>query len=266
MAAEAYQWNAADYAQHSRAQTQWAQELLGKLELSSEQNILDLGCGDGKISALLAWQLLGGTVIGIDASADMVELARCTHTDSNVSNLRFIQMDARELRFDRQFEVIFSNAVLHWLKEHPVVLAGCQRSLRSGGRLLLQMGGKGNAHGLLSVVETVIRQSKWQGYFSGFVPPYYFYAPEDYAVWLPEAGFSPLRIELIPKIMQHAGRSGLAGWLRTTWMPYTERVPMEMRDDLIGDIVDAYLHAYPLDKQGKASVSMIRLEVEAIKA
>lgn len=265
MTATAYQWDAQDYAQHSSAQAKWAQELSAKLQLSPRQHLLDLGCGDGNISALLARQLPYGSVVGIDASTSMVELARQTYPGTQYANLDFMQMDARELRLDRRFDVIISNAVLHWVKEHPAVLAACQQCLCPGGRLLWQMGGKGNAEALLSIIDKVIEQPKWRGYFAGFVLPYYFYHPEDYEVWLAEAGFKPIRIELIPKLMQHDGRSGLAGWLRTTWMPYTERVPVEMRDELIADMVEAYLKAYPLDERGKTSVSMIRLEIEAMK-
>ncbi len=118
---------------------------------------------------------------------------------------------------------------------------------------------------LLGTVDELVQQAKWQKYFSDFAQPYYFYAPADYESWLPKAGFCPERVELIPKVMQHQGRAGLTGWLRTTWMPYTGRVPVDMREELLDDMVTAYLRAYPLDDQGMASVGMMRLEVEAFK-
>lgn len=65
--------------------------------------------------------------------------------------------------------------------------------------------------------------------------------------------------------MVHTGRDGLAGWLRTTWMPYLERVPNEMRPELVGVVLDAYLARHPLDEDGNAHVRMVRLEVEAVK-
>lgn len=265
MVASAYQWDAEDYAHHSSAQAVWAEELMAKLQLSTDEHLLDLGCGNGKISAQLARHLSNGCVVGIDASADMIHLARQTYADAGSSNLAFEQMDAREMRFEQPFNVSFSNAVLHWIKEHPAVLAASQRCLVPGGRLLWQMGGKGNAEALLAIVDEVTQLPKWRRYFKVFVLPYYFYSPEDYARWLPSAGFKAIRIELIPKVMQHEGRAGLSGWFRTTWMPYTDRVPAEMRDELIDDMVTAYLQTCPIDKQGKTNVSMVRLEVEAVR-
>ncbi len=136
MTTMAYPWDAGDYAQHSAVQARWASELLVKLEWPLSHDVLDLGCGDGKVSALLAGRVRQGSVTGIDASPEMVALACRYHAEKDTANLRFVQMDARELSFDRQFDVIFSNAVLHWIEEHPQVLAGCQGALRPGGRLL----------------------------------------------------------------------------------------------------------------------------------
>ena len=75
----------------------------------------------------------------------------------------------------------------------------------------------------------------------------------------------PKRIELLPKTMRHAGADGLKGWLRSTWLPYTQRVPESRRDDFLGEVVDLYLASYPIDEAGHACVSMVRLEVEAEK-
>jgi trans-aconitate 2-methyltransferase len=106
---------------------------------------------------------------------------------------------------------------------------------------------------------------RWQRYFKGFNFRYGFHAPEDYRQWLFEAGLTPLRLELIPKDMLHAGEDGLKGWLRTTWMPFTEPVPQEQRDEFLDAVAARYLGAHPLDSEGNAHVKMIRLEVEAMR-
>jgi trans-aconitate methyltransferase len=80
-----------------------------------------------------------------------------------------------------------------------------------------------------------------------------------------ESGLEPKRVELVPKDMEHDGISGLAGWIRTTWMPFTDRIPEDQRDQFIHELVYAYLQQTPLDANGKAHVAMVRLEVEAIK-
>ena len=92
-----------------------------------------------------------------------------------------------------------------------------------------------------------------------------FFSAETYKKLLTDAGFSVNRVELIPKDMKHKGQSGLEGWIRTTWMPYTNRIPENERETFIKNVATQYLEQEPLDTQGNAHVSMIRLEVEAGK-
>jgi len=105
----------------------------------------------------------------------------------------------------------------------------------------------------------------WAGYFTGHSNPYGFYGPEEYRAWLTVAGLSARRVELIPREMTQRGREGLAGWVRTTWMPYTHRVPEESRERFVSEVVETYLQMHPADPDGKVHVSMVRLEVEARK-
>ncbi len=95
--------------------------------------------------------------------------------------------------------------------------------------------------------------------------PYGFYAPDEYIPWLREAGLAPVRVELLPRDITQPGTDGLAGWLRTTWLPFIERIPVNERDDFIAESAAAYLARYPLDDHGLAHVPMVRLEVEAVK-
>ncbi len=260
-----YRWNAGDYASHSAPQQRWAQELIARLALQGHETVLDLGCGDGKISAEMARHVPEGEVVGLDSSEAMVAFAREHHPPGLHPNLRFVHGDARHLAFDDAFDVVFSNAALHWVLDHRPVLRGIHRGLRVGGVALLQMGGAGNAAGILGVLDALIQQPRWSRYFTAFSFPYGFYGPDDYGRWLREAGLQPRRVGLIPKDMTHQGRDGLAGWIRTAWLPYTERVPPADRPAFINAIADAYLEDTPLDAEGIAHVGMVRLEVEAVK-
>jgi trans-aconitate 2-methyltransferase len=84
-------------------------------------------------------------------------------------------------------------------------------------------------------------------------------------MWLQEAGLKLERVELFKRDIRHSGSEGLAGWIRTTWLPYTRKIPVTLRDSFIKEIVDRYLELFPLDEKGAAHVKMVRLEVEAIK-
>ena len=265
MSEKAYQWDANTYARHSSAQYEWARELIDKLHLRGHESVLDIGCGDGKVTALLAERVPNGRVTGIDRSENMVAFARQSFPPESYANLTFEQMDAGRITFENQFDVIFSNATLHWIKDHRAVLGGVQRSLKPGGRILFQMGGRDNAREIVAAIDRLRALPAWKTYFHDFAFPYGFYGPEEYAGWLADAGLRERRAELVFKDMKHQGADGLAGWLRTTWLPYIERVPQELRERFIAEIVATYLQAHPLDEQGLTHVDMIRLEVEADK-
>ncbi len=260
-----YRWDSEDYARHSTAQAQWALELLGKLKLRGQEQVLDLGSGDGKVTAAIAARLPNGGVLGIDSSPDMVQRASRIYPPDRHPNLRFQLGDALELDFEERFDVAFSNATLHWVRDHQRVLKGVARALKPEGRLLFQMGGRGNAREILRKLEELAQESPWDGWLAKLPVPYGFYGPEEYRLWLEQAGLEARRVELLPKQMRQQGAAGLAGWVRTTWLPYTQAVPEERREELVGRIVDRYLRDHPLEADGVATVQMVRLEVEAFK-
>lgn len=261
------QWNPADYHAHSGGQQIWARELISQLRLHPDENVLDIGCGDGKVTAEIARLLPRGRVVGIDSSAEMVRFARLEFPTVRCPNLTFEVMDARDLHFREEFDAVFSNAALHWIAgDHRPVLAGIARALRSGGRMLLQMGGRGNAADVLAVLDAMLPLPKWRPFFPTDMEfPYGFHGPEDYKPWLAEVGLTAVRLELLPKDMIHAGPEGLAGWIRTTWLPYTERVPQELRPAFVHEVVDRYVSLHPPDANGNIHLQMVRLEVEATK-
>lgn len=258
-----YHWDAKDYHKSSAEQQKWARELISKFALKGNERVLDIGCGDGKVTAEIAKQLPNGSVLGIDNSEEMIKFARKNFPLKRFSNLVFEVRDAKNLSFNGEFDVVFSNATLHWVIDHLSVLEGIKKSLKPSGKVLLQMGGRGNAAKILEVLETILKSEKWSGYFTDFSFPYGFYEPKEYKSWLEHIGLKVKRVELIPKDMVHKGKDGLSAWIRTTWLPYTQRVPEGLCDEFIYEIVDKYIENHPLDDEGFVHVQMMRLEVEA---
>ena len=300
-------WNPADYAANSAVQQTWARELIARLKLRGDERILDVGCGDGKVTAEIARAVPRGFVIGIDASAEMIGFAREAFPPSKISNLKFQICDARKINVTlfsppsppldgragvrRQivskpepltpalsplgrgegeknplFDVIFSNAALHWVDDHQAILRGTAAVLKPGGRLIVSCGGKGNAQDVFVALRPEMRVKRWREFFRRIPKPYFFYSPADYERWLPKFGFKINTLKLAPKDATYAGAEGFAAWLRTTWLPYVQRVPPPSpREEFIAGVTQRYLAKHPPDAAGQVHVRMVRLEIDAVK-
>ena len=294
--AESAKWNAADYAANSAVQQSWARELITRLNLRGGERVLDVGCGDGKVTAELANAVPRGFVVGIDASAEMIGFARKAFSARKFPNLKFQICDARKIKpetitsnaehrtpniepmgiartrtisaFDvrcSMFDVVFSNAALHWVDDHQAILRGMASVLKSGGRLIVSCGGKGNAQEVFVILRPELRSKHWGKFFRKMPRPYFFYAPEDYEKWLPKFGFKIKVLKLVSKDVTYAGADGFAAWLRTTWLPYVQRVPENLREEFITATTRRYLAKHPPDAEGKVHVRMVRLEIDAVK-
>ncbi|MGZ7168971.1 MAG: class I SAM-dependent methyltransferase [Halobacteriota archaeon] len=256
-------WNAADYEQHSSSQQRWAQEVIAQLTLNGDERILDIGCGDGKVTARLAACVPRGCVLGIDSSEEMIAFAQAKFPPTRIPNLSFTLGDAAALDFDHDFDLVVSFSCLHWVHDQAAVLTGIRKSLMRSGRVVLQFGGKGNAASVRDATADVVACPRWRPYFENFHYAWTFCDPQEYRALLHNARFTPQRVELVPKDMVQKGVEELKGWFRTTWLPYVERVPEALRDEFVADIVQRYVEQNPLDAEGRAHVRMIRLEIEA---
>jgi len=301
-------WNAADYAVNSAVQQTWARELIAQLQLRGDEYVLDVGCGDGKVSAEIAQAVPRGSVVGVDASPQMIEFARKTFPPGKIPNLEFHVMDAREIKAasvsspsppqkeERAgvrrpiasnsnplspalsplgrgegvkvtlFDIVFSNATLHWVDDHRAFLRGATSVLRPGGRLIVSCGGKGNAHDVFVALRPEMRLERWREFFRRLEKPYFFHSPDSYEKWLPRFGFKSRGVRLSSKEAVYDGRDGFAAWLRTTWLPYTQRVPENLREEFIAAVTDRYVAKHPPDADGRVRVRMMRLEIDAVKA
>ena len=257
-------WNAADYAANSVLQQTWARELIARLKLRGDEHILDVGCGDGKVTAEIARAVPRGFVVGIDASAEMIGFARKAFPPSQISNLKFQICDARKIgsvgrvtpcvpQFNvnggqrtarptfavRQFDLVFSNAALHWVDDHPAFLRGAASVLKSGGRLVVSCGGKGNAQDVFVALRPEMRLKRWREFFRRMPTPYFFYAPAITKNGCRNSAskFTNSSSRQRTRLMTVA--DGFAAWLRTTWLPYTQRVPENLREEFIAAVTDA---------------------------
>jgi trans-aconitate 2-methyltransferase len=257
-------WDADDYARNSRMQEEYARKHLAQLELGGGETVLDIGCGDGRITAEIAQRVPRGRVIGIDSSPEMIATA-CRTQQPYRGNLSFEVMDATALSFPPQFDLVFSTSALHWVKDHVAVLEGINRALKPVGKMYLTFGAKGTLSGLAPVMAALMENPRWKACFENFEVPFGFYGPAEYRVWLDRLGFIVDRLELIERDVTHQGRELFEGWLRTTGMPYIHRVEPGRRPEFLRQIIDDYLAQNPIDAQGLIHVRMVNLLVQATK-
>jgi len=172
------------YEKASANQKEWGTKLTAEIDLHGTERVLDLGCGDGTLTARIADLVASGEVVGIDASRGMIEAAR-----SKVGkNLRFLLMDINDLNYVEQFDVVFSNATLHWIKDHKRLLRNVGRALFKGGRLRFNFAGQGNCSHFFSVVREAMSAERFAAHFAGFDWPWYMPSVEEYSVLMEASG------------------------------------------------------------------------------
>ncbi len=212
------------------------------------ERILDLGCGHGKLTEKIV--ATGAHVVAVDASPEQVEGARARGLDARL-------MDARELTFDHQFDAVFSNAALHWVKQADAVIGGVKRALVDGGRFVCEMGGDGN---VARVAQGVARVMEKRGLDIIYYWPWYFPSVTEYGDRLEAAGFSVRHIELFARPTPIPG--DITGWLETFGESFTKAVPKGERATFLADVRDD-LRADLQDSDGNWSVDYVRLRFQA---
>jgi trans-aconitate methyltransferase len=178
------------YRQTSAHQKEWGSRLISELALSGDESILDIGCGDGILTAQLADRVPRGRVTGIDASVGMIEAARTNERP----NLSFVQIDICCADFAKQFDVVFSNATLHWIKDHTKLLRLLHRSLKNGGTLRVNFAADGNCETLFRVAHGLIVSEEFREAFTGFEWPWFMPAIDEYQRLLADSPFTDFKV------------------------------------------------------------------------
>src|SRR6266568_3159807 len=242
----AQEWNAARYATNARFVGDMGQAVFDLLNPQPGERILDLGCGDGALTERLV--SAGAKVVGVDASPDMVNAARQRGLDARV-------MDGSNLDFNSEFDAVFSNAAMHWMKRDPdAVISGVHRVVKPGGRFAAEMGG----HGCVAAITVALCATLQEHGVTNpaALIPWYFPTPDEHKARLEAAGFKVDYIALIPRPTELP--TGMRGWLETFALPFTKSVPEDERGGFLDEVTEK-LWPVLRDANGRWTADYMRL-------
>ncbi len=229
-----------------------ASGVLEWLDARPGERILDLGCGDGKLTQKIA--ATGASVTGVDSSPEMVEAARARDIAAEVG-------DAEALPFaDGCFDAVFSNAALHWVRDQDAMMEQVHRVLRPGGRFVAEMGGHGNIAAIRVAFSAVLERN---GFGDREGDANYYPTPEEFTRRLELHGFTMARMALIPRPTR-LEKGGMTGWLRTFRRGALESLPEDARARIVEDTA-GLLAPVLRDSEGNWTADYVRLRFEAKK-
>jgi trans-aconitate methyltransferase len=228
------------YQKHSGVQYKLARGQLERFAFSGSESILDIGCGDGKVTALISENVPQGKVLGIDKSSAMINLAIESFPPHEIPHLSFEQHDACTFSTDERFDLITCFSCLHWIKDQRRVFENMKRHLKHNGQAVIVTFPR--CRSFWDPIETIAAHPKWKGYFEDNLQPYSFLQECEYIDLIQETG---LRIELIQSsshVAKFEGKKGFENYVKG-WLPFLLSLP-------------SYHHEEFLDKIGTESLKL----------
>lgn len=232
-------WDGAGYQRISGLQRRLAWEALDGLEFRPDERVLDVGCGDGYITRVIASRLPGGSVIGVDASPRMIEVAR-SRPDPPGADVDFLVADARDLPFTAEFDTVVSFNALHWVADQIAALTAIARTLRPDGRVVVQQVCAGPRRSLEQTAMQVCAEPRWAAAFSGFAAPFVHVDPAGYPTITARAGLRVADRRVADLHWDFGSRAAFADWCTVGFADWTARLPPEQVAAWVDDVVDAY--------------------------
>ena len=238
-------WSSERYREHAPYVPSLGAAVLDLLAPQPGERILDIGCGDGTLTQQIVER--GSTVIGIDSSPQMIDAARARGLDARLLN-------AEALPFDREFDAVFSNAALHWIRDHDALLDGVARALRPGGRFVAECGGHGNIAAIEVAVRAVLARRRLPPRIDRYYP-----TVDEYRGRLSSHGFVVGTIALIPRPTPLP--TGMRGWLNTFERSTLDRLGAESEPVLAE--IEELLRPSLCDSLGRWTADYVRLRFRA---
>jgi SAM-dependent methyltransferase len=241
-------WSAERYSRHASFVPELGSPVVDLLDPRPGERILDLACGDGALTEKLVEA--GAVVVAVDAAPDMVAAARRRGLDARV-------MPGEHLDFEGEFDAVFSNAALHWMRAADCVIRGVARALRPGGRFVGEFGGHGNVAAIVTALIAVLAR---RGIDGAALSPWYYPTVDEYRARLESGGFAVDSIALVPRPTPLP--TGMEGWLETFTDSFFRPLRPADREPAMREVVDL-LRPSLCDGRGRWTADYVRLRFAA---
>ncbi len=257
---KSHKWTAEDYNTYSAIQYAAAIELLERFSFTGEESVLDIGCGDGKITAKLSSLASKGQVAGMDISPEMVAFANKYFPSKKWANLTFIEADANELSYSEEFDVIFSSFALQWLNDHENFLGRAFDALKKDGFWLFTIP-LGISQELEDSLEELISQKKWCSYFSE--SNFQLTAMPTEGEWRKGLSKVPIELTQCEKVDQSTNfpsYSSLKEYIKQ-WLPHPYALPSDLRPQFYEELFSLHSRWMNLTKESEVCFTFPRLDI-----
>jgi trans-aconitate 2-methyltransferase len=235
------EWDAAGYSRVAALQAAMADEVLALLKVRGDERVLDLGCGSGRVTAEIATRLRGGgSILGVDSSAEMIAFAEKSFPSSTRTNLRFQRADIRDLDFQDEFDLIVSFNALHWIPDQEHALRRIRAAMKQHATAQLRLVPKGKRKSLEDVIEETRQTPRWAQYFKGFHDPYLHLTPDEYAALAERSSLRVLRLQTEDKAWDFRTRAEFLAFAKVTFIAWTQFIREKERPDFCVDVLDRY--------------------------
>ena len=242
-------WDPETYQRHAAFVADLGQAVVELLAPRAGERVLDLGCGDGRLTEALVEA--GCVVVGVDASREQVAAARARGLDARV-------MDGEALPFEAEFDAVFSNAALHWMKRPRRVLDGAWRALRPGGRFVGEFGARDNVAAVAGAIAHALAR---RALSYAELDPWYYPSGDEYRAELAGAGFEVRHVETFARPTPLPGH--MVAWLETFAGTFLAALAPGERSRFCREVSDALAPA--LFRDGRWHVDYVRLRFDARK-
>ncbi|MBA3957327.1 MAG: methyltransferase domain-containing protein [Parachlamydiaceae bacterium] len=223
---------------HANSELQWrvAMETIDLIPWKESDNILDIGCGDGKITAFLSKKAAKGSVLGVDISQAMIDFASSHYPQTDYANLTFQKKNTAEISFENQFDKIVSFSTLHWVLDQEKALKAIYRALAFGGKICIHTYGKGNMN-VTDMGDSLIHTEKWIPYFPSYTKQRVFFTEQEYHSLLEQAGFLGVQTIGFWSNTSFANRQALIDFAKPI-LNFIRHLPQELQQEFVEEVVD----------------------------